>query len=98
MNAAELLERATSAGVEIFLAGDRVQEYDALVAENAELRETVRTLEDRLARKTSKPKIATTRCTVCGQGFKPSRSDARYCSSGCRQRSYRERAREKRHA
>lgn len=31
-------------------------------------------------------------CETCGQGFVASRSDARYCSSPCRQKAYRARA------
>lgn len=30
-------------------------------------------------------------CETCGQGFVASRSDARYCSSPCRQKAYRAR-------
>jgi len=30
-------------------------------------------------------------CTGCGREFAPSRSDARWCSSACRQRAYRQR-------
>lgn len=30
-------------------------------------------------------------CAACGQGFKPKRSDARYCSAACKQRAYRAR-------
>ena len=30
-------------------------------------------------------------CTVCGESFQPTRTDARYCSSPCRQAAYRRR-------
>jgi hypothetical protein len=30
-------------------------------------------------------------CDQCGEAFTPTRSDARYCSSPCRQRAYRRR-------
>jgi hypothetical protein len=30
-------------------------------------------------------------CDQCGRYFEPSRSDARYCSSPCRQKAYRQR-------
>jgi hypothetical protein len=32
------------------------------------------------------------RCVTCGKRFAPARTDAVYCSNGCRQRAYRERA------
>jgi hypothetical protein len=32
-------------------------------------------------------------CVTCGTRFKPKRADAVYCSTGCRQRAYRERQR-----
>lgn len=38
--------------------------------------------------------IPVTHCAEedCGQAFTPTRSDARYCSSSCRQRAYRRRS------
>jgi hypothetical protein len=31
-------------------------------------------------------------CAMCGEKFKPKRSDAKYCSAACRQRAYVKRA------
>lgn len=33
----------------------------------------------------------TVTCSACGRRFKPARSDARYCTPGCRQRAHRAR-------
>jgi hypothetical protein len=35
-------------------------------------------------------------CQVCGRIFQPPRSDAKYCSSACRQKAYRTRVTGKR--
>ena len=34
------------------------------------------------------------RCTQCGESFKPSRADAKYCSAKCKQSAYRQRTAE----
>jgi hypothetical protein len=39
------------------------------------------------------PKSSTQGCLFCGNQFSTRRSDARYCSSACRQKSYRQRTR-----
>jgi hypothetical protein len=41
------------------------------------------------ARKTRAEARGICRCVVCDQAFKPSRSDAEYCSGACRQKYYR---------
>jgi hypothetical protein len=38
-----------------------------------------------------RPQPAARKCDSCGKSFKPSRVDARYCSSACRQKAYRRR-------
>lgn len=44
-----------------------------------------------LRREDRRQKRTTTTCSTCGETFTPARSDARYCSSACRQRGYRQR-------
>lgn len=44
-----------------------------------------------LRREDRRDKRSTTTCSTCGETFTPARADARYCSSACRQRAYRQR-------
>jgi hypothetical protein len=50
------------------------------------------TCSERCAKRAQRGRSLTDReCEECGATYTPSRSDARYCSSPCRQRSYRAR-------
>ena len=42
-------------------------------------------------RRIKRQRVASLACQRCGATFTPPRSDARYCSSACRQAAYRER-------
>jgi hypothetical protein len=39
-------------------------------------------------------RVSSRSCDTCGQEFRPWRGDARYCSTACRQKAYRSRAKQ----